>query len=146
MNNEIVASLCFEKNVTGNITLSFEGLMLTWWVLIVFYTIEWPQNAIINTHVTVTQSREMCHMSKILNFEIFTPLCGILFVVVDANLIRIGYLVTDYRVMSNLSMWKQYKHRNLNSFFANISNIISATSDSSPWSCHISTCTSIKHR
>ena len=26
MNNEIVASLCFEKIVTGNITLSFKGL------------------------------------------------------------------------------------------------------------------------
>ena len=26
MNNEIVASLCFEKIVMGNITLSFKGL------------------------------------------------------------------------------------------------------------------------
>ena len=27
MNNEIVASLYFQKNVTGNITLTFDGLI-----------------------------------------------------------------------------------------------------------------------
>ena len=53
----------------------------------------------------------------------------------DANPITIGYPVSGYRVMKNLTMLKkpnikQSLQRNLNTVFANISKTILPTSDS----------------
>ena len=74
----------------------------------------------------------------------FTPLSD-KFKMLDfhANCIRIGYMVLE--LWATCQCWKQYKKKNWDSFFANISIAISATSNSFPLAmshyivCHLST-------
>ena len=68
-------------------------------------------------YIYVTWSREMSHMSKTLNFELLTPL--------SSNLKMLCY-------EQFVSTENNIKQMNLNSFFANISKTIYATSDSFP--------------
>ena len=68
----------------------------------------------------MTWSREISRMSKILNFEIFTPLYGNLKMLhFDANPIWNGYLVTE--LWAIYQCWKQYQTKESELFFLPVS-------------------------
>ena len=73
----------------------------------------------------------MSRLLRIFNFDIITPLSGNLKLLhFYAIPIRIRYIVPE--LWAIFKCWKQYKQKNLTSFFANISKTTSATSDSFP--------------